>query len=268
MEVSRQDIKYWVGFSLIPGIGRVKFSQLENYFGSLENAWKASSADLKQAGLDNISIDEYRGGLGMAFGYEDEIAPAKTLHTFAKTHPALKLIGGIYGKMKDYRKAFENLRIAAMFSPRDKKIRHNMALAYYDLGEYQYAIEQYKKILNVWPQDPKGYYQLARTYIKDKQYDNAVTIVKKGIKLDPKAFEDILKVGDLFLKEKQYPQAREVYAQAFGAKQRADLVHFKIGMVYLKMGDTLNAREEFQKGLAINPKNDQLKKKLKEFLSS
>jgi large subunit ribosomal protein L10 len=53
---------------------------------------------LKQAGLDNISIDEYRGGLGMAFGYEDEIAPAKTLHTFAKTHPALKLIGGIYNK--------------------------------------------------------------------------------------------------------------------------------------------------------------------------
>ncbi len=53
---------------------------------------------LKQAGLDNISIDEYRGGLGMAFGYEDEIAPAKTLYTFAKTHPALKLIGGIYNK--------------------------------------------------------------------------------------------------------------------------------------------------------------------------
>ena len=53
---------------------------------------------LKQAGLDSISIDEYRGGLGMAFGYEDEIAPAKTLHTFAKTHPALKLIGGIYNK--------------------------------------------------------------------------------------------------------------------------------------------------------------------------
>jgi len=45
-----------VGFSLISGIGRVKFTQLENYFGSLENAWQAAPADLKQAGLDKGSI--------------------------------------------------------------------------------------------------------------------------------------------------------------------------------------------------------------------
>ena len=45
-----------MGFSLVPGIGRVRFSQLAGYFGNLENAWKANSADLKQAGLDNGSI--------------------------------------------------------------------------------------------------------------------------------------------------------------------------------------------------------------------
>lgn len=41
-----------MGFSLIPGIGRVKFSQLEKYFGRLDNAWKAGPADLRQAGLE------------------------------------------------------------------------------------------------------------------------------------------------------------------------------------------------------------------------
>jgi len=56
LEMSNKDIKYWVGFSLIPGIGRVKLTQLENYFVSLEDAWKASSAELKQAGLDNNSV--------------------------------------------------------------------------------------------------------------------------------------------------------------------------------------------------------------------
>ena len=54
--MSRRDIKYWVGFSFIPGIGRVRFNQLENYFGSLESAWKATSAELKHSGLDNGSI--------------------------------------------------------------------------------------------------------------------------------------------------------------------------------------------------------------------
>ncbi|MFC2071319.1 DNA-processing protein DprA [Chloroflexota bacterium] len=56
MEVSNKDIKYWVGFSRVSGIGRVRFSQLENYFGSLENAWKATSAELKRSGLDSGSI--------------------------------------------------------------------------------------------------------------------------------------------------------------------------------------------------------------------
>jgi len=54
--MNNKDIKYWVGFSLIPGIGRVKLTQLENYFGSLEDAWKAAPADLKHAGLDSKSI--------------------------------------------------------------------------------------------------------------------------------------------------------------------------------------------------------------------
>jgi DNA processing protein len=57
LEVSREAIKYWVGFSLIPGIGRVKLTQLENYFGNLENAWKAASVDLKHSGLDRSSIN-------------------------------------------------------------------------------------------------------------------------------------------------------------------------------------------------------------------
>jgi len=56
VEVSRKDIKYWVGFSLIPGIGRVKLTQLENYFSSLETAWRATPADLKQSGLDTSSM--------------------------------------------------------------------------------------------------------------------------------------------------------------------------------------------------------------------
>jgi len=54
--MSNKDIKYWVGFSIIPGIGRVKLSQLENYFDSLEDAWKASLTDLKHSGLDDSSI--------------------------------------------------------------------------------------------------------------------------------------------------------------------------------------------------------------------
>ncbi len=54
--MSNKDIKYRVGFSIIPGIGRVKLTQLENYFSNLEDAWKANQVDLKHAGLDDGAI--------------------------------------------------------------------------------------------------------------------------------------------------------------------------------------------------------------------
>lgn len=51
-----EDIKYWVAFSSIPGIGRVRLTQLENHFSNLENAWKASTGELKHAGLDSAAL--------------------------------------------------------------------------------------------------------------------------------------------------------------------------------------------------------------------
>ncbi len=57
------DIKYWVGFNNIPGIGRVRLEKLESYFGSLEPAWKASAGEMKRAGLDSPalrSIEQWR----------------------------------------------------------------------------------------------------------------------------------------------------------------------------------------------------------------
>lgn len=51
-----KDLKYWVGFTLVPGIGPVRFNQLLKYFGNLAEAWQAGPADLRQAGLDQSVI--------------------------------------------------------------------------------------------------------------------------------------------------------------------------------------------------------------------
>jgi len=56
LAIDNKDIKYWVGFNIIPGVGRVKFNQIESYFGSLEDAWKASPAELRRSGLDGKSV--------------------------------------------------------------------------------------------------------------------------------------------------------------------------------------------------------------------
>ena len=50
------DVKYWVAFNNIPGIGRVRLTQLENHFGDLAGAWEAPAGELKRAGLDSTAL--------------------------------------------------------------------------------------------------------------------------------------------------------------------------------------------------------------------
>src|SRR3990172_12324608 len=47
-----EDLKYWVALNRIAGLGRVRYSLLENHFPSMEEAWQASASELKAAGLD------------------------------------------------------------------------------------------------------------------------------------------------------------------------------------------------------------------------
>jgi len=52
LEISKKDIKYWIGFSFIPSIGGARLNRLETHFGNLEDAWKAGPDEFIRAGLD------------------------------------------------------------------------------------------------------------------------------------------------------------------------------------------------------------------------
>jgi DNA processing protein len=54
--------KYWVGFSRISRVGRARVAQLEQHFGRLEHAWRATPGELKAAGLDSGSVSACMAG--------------------------------------------------------------------------------------------------------------------------------------------------------------------------------------------------------------
>jgi DNA processing protein len=49
------EVKYWIGFNLVSGIGPARFKRLLAYFGDPAAAWHASTAELQSAGLDSGS---------------------------------------------------------------------------------------------------------------------------------------------------------------------------------------------------------------------
>ena len=57
-----EQLKYWLAFNKVRGIGRVRFKLLENHFDSMEAAWSASEAELRAAGLDRRTIRSVADG--------------------------------------------------------------------------------------------------------------------------------------------------------------------------------------------------------------
>lgn len=50
------DVKYWVGFNIVPGIGPARLGKLLGQFGDAETAWHAAPLELARAGLDRKSL--------------------------------------------------------------------------------------------------------------------------------------------------------------------------------------------------------------------
>ena len=57
-----EQLKYWLAFNKVRGIGRVRFKLLENHFDSMEAAWSASESELRAAGLDRRTIRSVADG--------------------------------------------------------------------------------------------------------------------------------------------------------------------------------------------------------------
>ena len=60
------ELAYWISFTRIPGVGRIRIRQLKEYFKTLASAWKAPLTELKKAGIDSrvaASIDQLRDKL-------------------------------------------------------------------------------------------------------------------------------------------------------------------------------------------------------------
>ncbi|MEA3459824.1 MAG: DNA-processing protein DprA, partial [Chloroflexota bacterium] len=104
------DVKYWVGFNIVQGIGPVRLRRLLDHFGDLEAAWRASSHELQEARLDRrslanllktreeISLDKEmekieRRGIKV-LTWEDDAYPARLLNIYDPP-PMLYLKGEI-----------------------------------------------------------------------------------------------------------------------------------------------------------------------------
>lgn len=58
-KIHQPDLKYWLGFNLVKGIGPAKVQALLDFFGDIKAAWEANEAQLQQIGIDRRTIQGF-----------------------------------------------------------------------------------------------------------------------------------------------------------------------------------------------------------------
>jgi len=117
--------------------------------------------------------------------------------------PAYSMLGKIYNKRKDYKKAFEYYRLGAMYLQGDLQTRLGLAQAYEDLKDYKGAIIQYQRVVDASPKNVPGYFGLARSSAELGQDKKALELLGSAQKLGLEDKVDVQKIHDIINNKKK-----------------------------------------------------------------
>jgi tetratricopeptide (TPR) repeat protein len=126
-----------------------------------------------------------------------------------------------------------------------------------------------RRALEMDPKSPSALYLLGRTLIVLKRHQEAEPYLKTAIELSPQSFQAYNLLGQAYLALGRYDDAEKTYSSAVEAaapaerKQLAGEFGFEgVGDGYLKAKRKSDAARAYQRGLDLDPGNEQLAKKL------
>lgn len=196
--------------------------------------WQPPKIDLKELGSNRLRaypcINRSYTLYGLNF-YKQAISESEeAIRINPFTLESFKLLGSIYNKEESYDKAFENYRIAVIISPEDLESRIGLSLVYLSLGYLDKAREEMETAIKIKPDNAYSYYKLALILRELGQDQKVVELLKKSVKLNDSEFRYL----------------------------------FELGKAYANVGDFEAAVKSYNRALGIEPKNEEVKIKLKE----
>ncbi len=110
---------------------------------------------------------------------------------------AFHLMGKVYLRKKLYRQAFEHLRSALLFIPRNVEVLVDYAACLTELGQTEKALKALKNAVRLNAKYASAYYGLGCVYLKMEDLEQSMRFFKKAIGLDKKDPRSYLKLGVL-----------------------------------------------------------------------
>ncbi len=168
--------------------------------------WQSKFMDLQRLGtkrVDPIPLTS-RMHILRVFGLYD--AALKEAQEALKVSPddfeSYKMLGDIYQIRKEYRRSFENFRIATVLRPYDIEVRMSLAESYENIKDYKGARYQYERVLEKDQNNFKGKLGLARSCALSGQEKKALDVLTHIQATSTEDKVDVKKIRDIIEKNK------------------------------------------------------------------
>jgi len=182
------------------------------------------------------------------------------------TSDSTKLAEGYYNRgishlqTKDYEKAVVEFQRSINTDSKFKMSHYAMGMTYDMMGKYSDAEKYYKEAIDVDSEFSDAYNALGTIYMKQKKWKEALKTFQKALQNKMYATPNIahVNIGDVYLNLEDYPKAIESYREAKRYANQ-DYIIYRLGMALMRSGKTKEAIAEFQEGIALTPKNTDMR---------
>ncbi|MBI4727868.1 tetratricopeptide repeat protein [candidate division TA06 bacterium] len=124
------------------------------------------------------------------------------------------------------------------------------------------AEAQFKKAIDIRPDFYEAFNNLGLALSDQGRREEAVAAFKKAVELSPEAPEAYNNLGCLYKGKKDYQQAVEYFNQAIARQADYSLAYLNLGTAYEEMEKFDLAIKSWEKVLAVQPTNDEARRKV------
>ena len=161
---------------------------------------------------------------------------------------------------KDYEKALVEFQRSINTNPKNKMSYYATGMVYDMMGRYPDAEKYYKEAIDIDSDFSDAHNALGTVYMKQKKWKDALKSFQRALsnKLYTTPNITYVNMGDVYMSIEDYPRAIDAYREAKRYVSQDYIIH-RLGMAQLKAGKVKDAIAELQEGVAMTPKNPDMR---------
>lgn len=167
-----------------------------------------------------------------------------------------------YGKKEQWANAVSELKWALGFSPKNAAIQRSLAFAYASSGDLDAAEKEYMNSFNTDPTDGFAHADFAFVLSDNGKDEHAMSELTEAVKLEPKAAALHVDLGWLAERRGDFETAKNEINKAIEFSPHHAVLWAHLGRLLERQGKSIEAQSAYMKALAIDPLQDNVKKRL------